>query len=189
MMQWECAEKQYIYIKKKGLIQLFQWIMAPVRHEPRSVNTKKAFDWLAVINPLTHTLPYVVWQHPIYSWDFLFFFKCNRAHVCTLLGITNRLKVVVEAGEEHLYAAWDEPGSAEGKTALVPSRWPAGAPPPLTFFTGCLESILISLKPRLLCPQQGRGRNEQIVQGGRIKCEIEMSKIIHLNLPRHSFIA
>lgn len=117
-----------------------------------------------------------------------FFFKCNRAHVCTLLGITNRLKVVVEAGEEHLYAAWDEPGSAEGKTALVPSRWPAGAPP-LTFFTGCLESILISLKPRLLCPQQGRGRNEQIVQGGRIKCEIEMSKIIHLNLPRHSFIA
>lgn len=36
---------------------------------------------------------------------FFFFFKCNRAHVCTLLGITNRLKVVVEAGEEHLYAA------------------------------------------------------------------------------------
>lgn len=139
MMQWECAEKQYIYIKKKGLIQLFQWIMAPVRHEPRSVNTKKAFDWLAVINPLTHTLPYVVWQHPIYSWDFLFFFKCNRAHVCTLLGITNRLKVVVEAGEEHLYAAWDEPGSAEGKTALVPSRWPAGAPtPPPHIFYGLL---------------------------------------------------
>lgn len=73
-----------------------------------------------------------------------FFFKCNRAHVCTLLGIINRLKVVVEAGEEHLYAAWDEPGSAEGKTALVPSRWPAGAcPPPPHIFYG-LPGIYIN---------------------------------------------
>lgn len=76
------VQKSNIYIKKKGLIQLFQWIMAPVRHEPRSVNTKKAFDWLAVINPLTHTLPYVVWQHPIYSWDFLFFFLNVTVRMC-----------------------------------------------------------------------------------------------------------
>lgn len=34
-----------------------------------------------------------------------FFFECNCAHVCALLGIINRLKVVVEAGEVHLYAA------------------------------------------------------------------------------------
>lgn len=68
--------------------------------------------------------------------------------------------------------------------ARRPSYPPGGLrAAPLTFFMGHLESILISLKPRLLCPQQGHGRDEQMVQGGRIKCEIEMSEIIHFKSP------
>lgn len=141
---------------------------------------KQAFDWLTVINLLTHTLPYVVWQHPIYSKGF-FFFECNCAHVCALLGIINRLKVVVEAGEVHLYAAWDEPGSDEGKTALLPSRWPAGGPPHI--FYGSLGIYINFSKASTFMSSAGTREGWANGAGGRIKCEIEMSEIIHFKSP------
>ena len=177
----ENAQKSNIYIKKRLQFSNFSelWLLSDVS---RDLSIRKTGLRLTHCNKSTdsHSALCCLTTSNLFQGIF-FFFKCNCAHVCALLGIINRLKVVVEAGEVHLYAAWDEPGSDEGKTALLPSRWPAGGSPHI--FYGSLGIYINFSKASTFMSSAGTREGWANGAGGRIKCEIEMSEIIHFKSP------